>query len=389
MVSYYLDYKYFFFTVFLFYSFYKSKYHYLLDKYLTKCFKNLFKENEKELVEIIESNNVVPVFKPVFKYEDKYIEDIKIMSKEFILTESQKELKAEMLVKFYNQLKNEHDLQINTIRDNMANNELLLTTYENKLINIKSGEAFESKNADKTENNNHDIEYEEEDYDEDELNELINDVLLDNQHLSQKLQSLALEITENKLMIHANELAYNYVYDEHFNKLINNFVIEKTPIGNVLMFYNNNKKAFQYYSDNTIPYKFLEVVARKYVKEFQCRCLYINMEDEMKRVDTKVVDTKVVENTKPLFAKFKTYNKSSSSYDKSAMVAPPKNNIVRNNATQVNKELVLKENANHFICSGKFFNFNFLKTVKRELVDKKRAITFNDFKNMKNTNAYF
>jgi hypothetical protein len=155
------------------------------------------------------------------------------------------------------------------------------------------------------------------------------------------------------------------------------------------MFYNNNKKAFQYYSDNTIPYKFLEVVARKYVKVFQCRCLYINMEDEMKRVDTKVVDTKVVENTKPLFAKFKTYNKSSSSYDKSAMVAPPKNNIVRNNATQVNKELVLKENANHFICSGKFFNFNFLKTVKRELVDKKRAITFNDFKNMKNTNAYF
>jgi hypothetical protein len=45
----------------------------------------------------------------------------------------------------------------------------------------------------------------------------------------------------------------------------NNIIFEKTPLGNVAMYYDVDNESFIYFSDNTIPYRFLEVVARKYV----------------------------------------------------------------------------------------------------------------------------
>jgi len=364
------DYKYIFLTILFFAFFYKSKYHFLLDKAVTEYFFILFKDKEdkdKEKNANIATNIDI---KTVIKYEDKYLEDIKNFSKEFVLTEEQIKLKCDMMFKFYNEFKSNYELQVNTIYDNIANNEILLNQYTNDLLAIQSQSGVIK-----------DDEEIDEEIDEDELNELINDVLLDNQNLYKKLEALKLENTDNKLFIKANNLAYSYVYNDYFNKFVNNFVIEKTPVGNVLMFYNNEKKAFQYYSDNTVPYKYLEVVARKYVKVFKCRCLYINMEDEMKIVHSNFVENNINSN-KNIFAKFKTYNQSSNS-DKSAMVAPPKNNIVRNNNSQpVNKDIVLKDNANHFICSGKFVNFPFIKPVKKELVDKKLTIKYSDFKNM-------
>jgi hypothetical protein len=213
----------------------------------------------------------------------------------------------------------------------------------------------------------------------------MDDLTLKNSRLLETLKLLEQNNNDENLSNKANDLAYEYVYNEHFNKYINNFIIEKTPIGNVLMFYDNKKKAFQYYTDNTIPYKYLEVVARKYVKTFKCRCLYINMEDEMKIVTTKVVENNsIIPNKKDIFAKFKYYNNSSSNHDKSAMIAPPKNNIIKNNITPINKDLILKENTNHYICSGKLSNYNFLKPIKSEFINKKKSVTYSDFKNLKN-----
>ena len=108
------------------------------------------------------------------------------------------------------------------------------------------------------------------------------------------------------------------------------------------------------------------------------------MEDEIKVVSTIDHKNVIKFDKKNIYAKFKTYNQSNN-YDKSAMVAPPKNNIIRNSNSLVNKEILLKENANHFIFSGKIANFPFIKTVKRELVDKKRTIKYCDFKNMNKT----
>lgn len=55
----------------------------------------------------------------------------------------------------------------------------------------------------------------------------------------------------------------------------NNFLMETTPNGNVIMKYNNERQSFEYYSDKDIPYKYLETVARKFVKTFFCYEYYI------------------------------------------------------------------------------------------------------------------
>ena len=69
----------------------------------------------------------------------------------------------------------------------------------------------------------------------------------------------------------AKESARNFIINKRIEKLENCFVMETTPQGNVLMIYDNKRNSFKFYSDNTIPYRYLEVVGRKYVKMFDCR----------------------------------------------------------------------------------------------------------------------
>jgi hypothetical protein len=75
------------------------------------------------------------------------------------------------------------------------------------------------------------------------------------------------------------------IKNNYLDGLINNFIMEKTPSGNVIMYYNNKRGSFEFYSDNTIPYRYLETVSRKYVKTFNCRYLYVDMENELSEFD--------------------------------------------------------------------------------------------------------
>jgi hypothetical protein len=54
------------------------------------------------------------------------------------------------------------------------------------------------------------------------------------------------------------------------------------------MVYNNKRGSFEYYSDNTVPYRYLEPVSRKYVKMFNCRPIYFDMEEELKNYEKKL-----------------------------------------------------------------------------------------------------
>ena len=177
-----------------------------------------------------------------------------------------------------------------------------------------------------------------------------------------------------------------------------NFVMEHTPLGNVVMWYDADKESFRFNSDNTIPYRFLEVVARKYVLTFQCPNLYVDMEQEIKSAAekreedeknkiiasasaSKSSDNPPSQKLKPnVFAKFKDYNKTTS---KSSAGAPGKN---ANAPSSTNKEkdskpVLLKENANRFTCDGRFCNFSFLVKIDKTVTNKRLAMSFADFKN--------
>jgi hypothetical protein len=195
--------------------------------------------------------------------------------------------------------------------------------------------------------------------------------------------------------------AHEYVIKDRIEKLKNTFVIEKTPLGNVMMSYNNIKNSFEYYSDNTIPYRYLETVARKYVIYFDCKMLYVDMNVELKnamnniekRKDNDIKEEKSTK-TKDLFKEYsnqnRTINNSNSNSNSNSNNNPIRNckpNPFMNKNTNTNvknnrstEKCILKENANRYTHNGKYSNINLLKKVDRKIVDKNYALSYKDFK---------
>ena len=189
---------------------------------------------------------------------------------------------------------------------------------------------------------------------------------------------------------------------QKLDKLMNNYVFENTPVGNVIMRYNNKREMFEYYCDCNVPYTILEVVCRKYVITFKCKMLFIDMENELKdqcdkmdkmesdRLENeKRVKLQREQNTnelpskkKDVFAKFKKYNTEAGTGHVS-IGAPSKNSIpnVKTNVAQDTKVL-LKEHTNRYSYQGKTSNFSVLQKIDRKVVDKKLAMSFADFKKM-------
>ena len=186
--------------------------------------------------------------------------------------------------------------------------------------------------------------------------------------------------------------------------LKNSIVVEHTPLGNVAMYYDNKREAFVYYSDSVMPYRYLEVVARKYVITFHCKRVFIDMEDEINKAKTKIEEQKNAKKQeeeqaqqaqaeekqelelkeepkkKNVFATFKTYNKNTT---KDSSNKPTSGNSTASNTDNKNAEdLILKENANHYTCDGRYSNFLVLKKVDKTLVDKRLKMSFADFKKM-------
>jgi len=186
--------------------------------------------------------------------------------------------------------------------------------------------------------------------------------------------------------------------EESRNYLISS-IMENTPQGNVLMFYDTKRGSFIYYSDHTIPYRYLEVVGRKYVITYNCCHLFYNMKQELenaerkikedeenkeaKRLEEEIIKEEEIkckeEHTKPsVFAKLKKYN--TNTVNTNSVKGNSKNvgsrPITTSNVSAVSNTMILKENANRYSYEGKMANYNFLKKPE------KKVFSFADFKKM-------
>ena len=96
-------------------------------------------------------------------------------------------------------------------------------------------------------------------------------------------------------------------------------LIESTPRGNVVMFYDAYKQSFSYYCDQAVmPYDIMNAVAMKYVLTFYCRDFFIDSTilPKLDKVESakKTTDAPIEPSAMPLleksqpFAKFKSYN---------------------------------------------------------------------------------
>jgi hypothetical protein len=231
--------------------------------------------------------------------------------------------------------------------------------------------------------------------------EMVSMHLQEIQRLHKALEDLQEKKIEDETV---NKEARDYVINGRLNGLKNNIIMEKTPLGNVVMFYNNNRSSFEYYSDNTIPYRYLEVAGRKYVITYKCKQIYVDMSKEIEDAEKKLLEKKQKEegkkkeleenvkireisigdkqepSKKNVFVKFKTYNKDISI--KSAAVPLDRPPPAKNTAPQ--EEKIVKENANRYSFEGKIANFSFLKKIDRKAVDKRYAVSFSEFKKLKN-----
>ena len=61
--------------------------------------------------------------------------------------------------------------------------------------------------------------------------------------------------------------------------MIQNVIVENTPDGTVFMRYNADQEGFEYWSENTIDFAYLDTVARKYVLIYKCKNAYTEMEE--------------------------------------------------------------------------------------------------------------
>ncbi len=179
---------------------------------------------------------------------------------------------------------------------------------------------------------------------------------------------------------------------EQLDGLKNTMIMESTPIGNVVMFYDNQTENFVYHSDLTMPYRYLEVIGRKYVTTFKCKNVYIDMSEELKTAEEKKINKTQAENKVPrdnntsfqtdkskkdVFAKFKTYNNNVS---KEVAAAPSKNNGPVDTKKE-NDNMLLKEKANRYRYEGKLANLKFLQQVDKKKIDKRLAMSWADYKN--------
>lgn len=158
--------------------------------------------------------------------------------------------------------------------------------------------------------------------------------------------------------------------EEFVNNLSLNTITETTPRGDVLMYYSSKLGTFVYHSHTKeIPYNYLETVARKYVIEYNCKKLYIDIRKEYEKGVQKYKDIKAKEEEeknaadgnegetkenkkKQIFANFKTYNRKGEVHNK-----------------QKDKIYILKEQANRYSYRGKIEEYSEAKV--ESCLDKK------------------
>lgn len=145
--------------------------------------------------------------------------------------------------------------------------------------------------------------------------------------------------------------------EDFVNNLSLKTITETTPRGDVLMYYSSKLNSFVYHSKTKeIPYKYLETVARKYVIEYKCKKLYIDIRKEYEKGLHKYKEIKEKEERgekgeenkdsndnkkKQIFAKFKTYNRKGEVHNK-----------------QKDKIYILREQSNRYSYRGKIEEYN-------------------------------
>ena len=110
-------------------------------------------------------------------------------------------------------------------------------------------------------------------------------------------------LAEDKTINYEDKYPYEDIYDKNEKICEKNYVFAKTPDDIVVMKYNEKDEVFWYWADSNIEYKNLETVARKYIKTFNCKNIYIDRKttlenDKKERARQEEITKKKIEEWK-------------------------------------------------------------------------------------------
>jgi len=333
----------------------------------------LVEEDEIDIVNNDENSKQILETKYENKYAEKYIQKFKMLKNDCNFSEEEynkmsslkNSIKKDLIDKYKKEINENNDI-LNII-DNIILTDRLENNQEGLELLLK---YFDLSEEFKEEPENVDLE------------EYWKQLKIDKELKETRLKELV-QMTEtyDKTDAEIEKDAYNIVLKEHLLKHKNNFVLEYTPLGNVYMRYNSEKETFEYFSDSTLPYRYLETVARKYVITFFCKPIYIDIEEELKNTKTDNINgnSKQSVNIKPTKETLEIINKIKS---KNANVSLNAQVNLANIKNSGGDNVGLKERANRYTWEGRLHDFCPLKKIDKKIVDKRLNITFSEFKKM-------
>ena len=169
-------------------------------------------------------------------------------------------------------------------------------------------------------------------------------------------------------------------------------VMEKTPKGFVIMRYNKVEEAFEYWSDTSIDYKYLDTVARKYAWTWNCLGVYIN---RCEMLHKKVADLKaeIEKNKKKMAEKQKSSednsNKNLPDEEENlfAVLKRVKQKKKANYKLKIIKDDLVCDVANKFIRRGKLKDPKIWVSAEKDSSKKKQPFKWSDWKFLTQKNA--
>jgi len=240
---------------------------YLENKFKDSLDFYFYNESDNDIIED-EHQEDEPQVEPK-KYEDKYLEEFNKLPDNIQFTELEFETEKEQRII----IKADLESKLNNQRSETSNQ---ISQLESQLKEIEDHMLNDADNASRK----------------------TDMIFMHNQEIN-RLKTVMEELqTKNVEDEEVNKLAKEFVVNERLNTLKNSMMIEKTPLGNVLMFYNNSRSSFEYYSDSTIPYRYLEVIGRKYVINCKCKQIYVVMSKEIEEAEKKLAEKKKKEEEK-------------------------------------------------------------------------------------------
>jgi hypothetical protein len=327
---------------------------------------------EVDVVTNVETESVTEA-KVTEKYEDKYLAKFKSFPNEYFFNEVELKYENEIFNKLKQDFEEDKLSKINELERQIN---LIDEIEERGNINITINE-YGKKELMKY--------FDMEDEDDDTplfYEELIEKIVKEKDELDVQIFNInQLTKTDEDFKCEAREQIINKKLDTY----INNYVLEHTPLGNIYMRYNNDKKSFEYFSNSTIPYRYLEPVGRKYVMTYWCKPIFIDIDDELKRAEEQYEKNKNNKANNNMKKNNKSFNPNQNKMNQNKgrnNTLPSQIKVNMPELNKTNEKQLIKENANRYTWEGRLSVFCPLQKIDVKKFDKKLEMSYAEFKKM-------